>query len=117
MSFVRRKDTLPVERKQVFGGAGEAEIHRILGGAEEMSGKGRLFNYTVLAPGSEIGWHIHHGDGETYYILKGRAEYSDNGTPVELGPGDTSYVGDGEGHSIRCIGDEALEMIALVLYC
>ncbi len=116
MSVIRRKDEVPVEMKKMFGGAGEVEHHRLLLGAEEMYGKGRLFNHVVIRPGCELGWHVHHGDGETYYILKGRGEYSDNGTLTEVGPGDVMYVGDGEGHSMKAIGDEPLEMIALILH-
>ena len=116
MSVIRRKDEVPVEMKKMFGGAGEVEHHRLLLGAEEMYGKGRLFNHVVIRPGCELGWHVHHGDGETYYILRGRGEYSDNGTLIEVGPGDVMYVGDGEGHSMKAVGDEPLEMIALILY-
>ena len=116
MSVIRRKDEVPVEMKKMFGGAGEVEHHRLLLGAEEMYGKGRLFNHVVIRPGCELGWHVHHGDGETYYILKGRGGYSDNGTLIEVGPGDVMYVGDGEGHSMKAVGDEPLEMIALILY-
>ena len=114
--MVRRSDEKIVERKKMFGGAGEAELHRILNGAEEMYGKGRVFSHLHLAPGSEVGWHIHQGDGETYYILKGRGEYSDNGQLVEVGPGDVTFVDAGEGHSLKSIGDGELEAIALILF-
>lgn len=117
MSFVRRKDEIPPVHKKFFDGAGEGEVHPILTGADEMYGKGRLFSHTVLPVGAEIGWHVHHGDGETYYILRGHGEYSDNGTVVEVGPGDTTFVGDGEGHSLKNTGDEPLEAIAMILYC
>ena len=116
MSMVRRETELLVEHRQMFGGAGEAENRKILRGAGEMAGKGRLFNHMILRPGCEVAWHIHHGDCETYYVLKGRGEYSDNGTVTELLPGDTAFVNDGEGHSLRCLGDEPLEVISLVLY-
>ncbi len=116
MSFVRHDGDIPVSRKKLFDGAGEAEMHIILNGADEMHGKGRLFNHVYLDPGAEIGWHIHHGDGETYHILRGRGLYSDNGRLIEISAGDTTYVGDGEGHSLVNTGDEALEAIALILY-
>lgn len=116
MSMVRRETELLVEHRQMFGGAGEAENRKILRGAGEMAGKGRLFNHMILRPGCEVAWHVHHGDCETYYVLKGRGEYSDNGTVTELLPGDTAFVYDGEGHSLRCLGDEPLEVISLVLY-
>ena len=114
--MVRRKDERVSGYKKMFGGAGEALRVQILTGDEELYHKGRLFSHIYLEPGTEIGWHIHHGDGETYYILKGRGEYSDNGVLTEVGPGDVTQVNDGEGHSLRCLGDETLEMIALILY-
>ena len=91
-------------------------MFRILEGADEMYGKGRIFNHVVLEPGCEIGWHVHQGDGETYYILKGQGEYSDNGRLLTVGPGDVTFVDAGEGHSLKNTGDENLEAIALVLF-
>ena len=116
MSFVRRKEDVPVMYKKMFDGEGEAEMHVILNGADEMYGKGRVFNHVFLAPGAEIGWHIHKGDGETYYILSGKGEYSDNGNIITVGPGDVTFVDDGEGHSLKNTGEEPLEAIALILY-
>ena len=114
--MIRRSEERTLDVKQMFGGAGQAKMYRILEGAGEMYGKGRVFNHLVLEPGCEIGWHVHHGDGETYYILKGQGEYSDNGTPVTLGPGDVAFVDDGQGHSLKNSGPETLEAIALILY-
>lgn len=114
--MIRRSEERTLDVKQMFGGQGQAKMFRILEGADEMYGKGRVFNHLFLEPGCEIGWHIHHGDGETYYILKGQGEYSDNGTVTTLGPGDVAFVDDGEGHSLKNVGQEPLEAIALILY-
>ena len=116
MSFVRRNEERKVARMKVQGGPGEAEMHKILNNSEEMFGKGRLFNHIFLEPGAGVGWHIHHGDGEIYYILKGEGEYSDNGKLVTVSTGDVTSVGDGEGHSLINTGRETLEAIALILY-
>lgn len=118
MSFVRRSEERQALcfSKKMFGGDGEVNMHPILTGAGEMNGKGRLFSHVVLEPGCGLGWHIHNGDSETYYILSGHGEYSDNGNIVELYPGDAALVNDGEGHSIRNTGEEPLELIALILY-
>ena len=48
-------------------------------------------------------------------ILSGSGKYNDNGTIVDVQPGDVYYCGDGECHSIEAIG-EPIEMIALILY-
>ena len=82
--MIRRYDERLHEQKKMFGGEGEALFHRILNGPDEMYGKGRVFSHLVLEKGCEIGWHVHHGDGETYCILKGRGEYNDNGTIVQV---------------------------------
>lgn len=114
--MIRRDSERINETRKMFGGAGEAFFHRILNGPEEMNGKGRVFSQVRLEKGCEIGWHVHHGDTEIYLVLKGLGLYSDNGILRDVGPGDVTVVGDGEGHSMKCISDEPLEMIALILY-
>lgn len=114
--MIRRKNERIHETKQAFGGMGMLEADRILNDADEMQGKGRLFNHIYLRKNCEVGWHVHQGDGEVYYILKGRGEYSDNGTITTLEAGDVAFCPSGEGHSIINRDDETLEMIALVLY-
>lgn len=114
--MVRRKDERSTDSKQMFGGEGRVRMCRILENVDEMYGKGRIFNHIYLEKGYEVGWHIHQGDGETYYILRGRGEYNDNGSVVELLPGDVAFVDAGQGHSLKNTGDETLEAIALILY-
>ena len=114
--MIKRNEERIREHKKMFGGAGEARMVHILEAGEEMYGKGRVFNHLYLDPGCEIAWHVHHGDGETYLILKGEGEYSDNGNLVTLHPGDVAFVDDGEGHSLINRGSETLEAIALILY-
>ena len=114
--MIRRNEERRVDVKKMFDGDGQVILSHILNGAEEMYGKGRVFSVATLKPGCEIGWHIHHGDGETYYILRGRGLYNDNGTEVEVGPGDVTFVDAEEGHALKNTGEEVLEAIALILY-
>lgn len=115
--MIRRSETKETIHKPApFNGVGEITVRSLLNGAEEMSRKGRVFGHTTVYPGSAIGYHIHKGDSETYYILSGHGQYSDNGSVVEVGPGDVTYCAPGEGHGLECIGTEPLEMIALILY-
>ena len=83
---------------------------------QELYDKGRVFSHAVLKPGCEVGWHIHQGEGETYYILKGVGTYNDDGTTLEVFPGDVTFTDSGQGHAIKNNGEEDLEFIALILY-
>lgn len=116
MSIVRRGNERTTLVKEAFGGPGEITMTQLINCPEELFGKGRLFNHVKIEPGKGLGWHIHHGDSETYYILKGHGEYSDNGNIIDVYSGDVMIVGDGEGHCIKNVGDETLEMIALIVY-
>lgn len=114
--MVRTKQEQAIEFKCIRGGNGEAEMHKILNGTEELYGKGRMFNHMILAPGRSIGEHTHEGDNEIFYFLKGSGMYSDNGTPVRVYPGDTAICSSGESHSLVNDGEEPLEFIALILF-
>ena len=35
---------------------------------------------------------------------------------LEIGAGDVTYCAPGEGHGLKCLGNEPVEMIALILY-
>ncbi|MBE5986487.1 quercetin dioxygenase-like cupin family protein [Lacrimispora xylanisolvens] len=115
--MIRRNEEKESIRKPApFDGTGEITVRSLLNGPEEMSRKGRVFGHTTVWPGSEIGYHLHNGDSETYYILSGSGRYNDNGTFTTLNAGDVAYCAPGEGHGIACIGEEPIEMIALILY-
>jgi mannose-6-phosphate isomerase-like protein (cupin superfamily) len=98
------------------GGKGHLEAYPILNGVEEMQGKGRVFKHMVLQPGCEVGSHVHSGDCETVYVLKGSAHCKVNGEMMEIGPGMVHFIADGEEHYMINDGNEPLEFIALVLY-
>ena len=101
----RSKEKISVRKPAPFDGVGEITVRSLLNGPEEMSQKGRVFGHTTVYPGSELGYHIHNG-----------GRYNDNGTIVEIGPGDVAYCAPGEGHGLACHGEEPVEMIALILY-
>lgn len=114
--MIRRVQDQAIEYKCIRGGIGEVEMHKICENVDELYGKGRLFNRMVVAPGNTIGEHVHEGDNEIFYFLSGTGEYNDNGTIVEVGPGDTAICSDGELHGLKNTGDVPLEFIALILY-
>jgi mannose-6-phosphate isomerase-like protein (cupin superfamily) len=112
----RSKENALTESKCIRNGIGETHMTKILNGADEMYGKGRMFNIMVIDPGNSIGEHYHTGDNEIFYFLSGTGVYNDNGTEVRVGPGDTVVCNDGEKHSLRNDGDEPLRFIALILF-
>ena len=114
--MIRKKTDQTVAYRCIRGGHGEVEMHQICNDADELLGKGRLFNHMILAPGDSIGEHEHEGDNEIFYFLAGAGEYNDNGEIVQVGPGDTTICFDGETHALVNTGDEPLEFIALILF-
>lgn len=68
---------------------------------------------TVL-PGTEMGYHQHVGDFEFYYFLEGEGQYCDNGTWVDVKPGDVYKCNDGEWHCVKNPNDTDLVFIALI---
>lgn len=115
--MVRRTQEKETIRKPApFDGKGEITVRNLLNGPAEMSGKGRVFSHTTVYPGSAIGYHLHKGDSETYYILSGKGRYNDNGVMTTVEAGDVTYTPPGQGHGLECLGDEPIEMIALILY-
>ncbi len=102
--------------ENVRGGKGGIHFKRIIQEPGQLYNKGSVFSVMTLEKDSEVGWHIHKGDGEYYYVLSGQAEYSDNGNIVTLSAGDTAFCPDGEGHYIANRGSEPLVLLALVIY-
>ena len=97
------------------GGDGEVTICRLLG-EKELNGKCGLYAQVTIQPGSSLGYHVHHNESETYYILSGEAEYNDNGTPRMVKAGDVTYPPAGCGHGLRPVGDQPVVFMALIIY-
>ena len=101
-------------REHMRDGRGTVTIHDVLS-KEDLNGHGRLYARIVLPAGASIGWHVHEGETEPFYILKGEGHYNDNGTIVPCKPGDVFKCGDGEWHCIINDGDEDIEFVALIV--
>lgn len=106
-----------METKKVMnlaGGNGHAFVKNLIG-EKEFQGTGRLFAEITLEPGSSVGYHMHHYESETYYILSGTGEYNDNGTIRQVKSGDVTFTGHNMGHGIINNSDEDLVFIGLIL--
>lgn len=114
--MIKRKSGYEVQRNEnMRGGEGVVVIEHLLT-PDELYEKGRLYAKITIEPGSSIGYHIHEGEMESYHIISGAAEVSDNGELVTVSAGDTVLTKSGEGHSVKSIGDCALELIAQILH-
>ena len=115
--MIRRQNECKVEyREHMRDGDGTVELTSFIAGPEELNGKGRLFSKITLKPGCSIGFHIHDKDAELFYILKGNAEYNDNGTIVPVSAGDVTICPTGTGHGIANRTDETVELVAVLVY-
>jgi len=114
--MVKRSSEYTVqENENMRGGEGVVVIEHLLT-PEELYEKGRLYARIILKPGSSIGHHVHEREMESFYIISGKAEISDNGDIVVLHAGDSILTRSGEGHSVKNVGDDTLEMLALILH-
>jgi len=114
--MIKRNDGYSTEKKEnMRDGDGVVVIEHLLT-PEELYDKGRLYARLTIEPGCSIGEHIHDGEMESYYIVSGDGEVFDNGDIVTVSAGDSVLTRSGEGHSIRNIGSDKLELIALILF-
>ena len=101
-------------RKNMREGDGSVLIEKLWNPETELKADNRLFAKLTLDPGSSIGFHQHENEEEVFVILKGVAEMDDDGEKVTLHSGDTILTGDGAGHAVKSVGDEPLEMLAVI---
>lgn len=113
--MIRRSGEYAVDVKEnMRGGDGSVKIEHYWRPGTEMKANNRLFAKLTLQPGSSIGFHKHDDEEEVFVVLRGSAETDDNGHQVVLNAGDTILTGDGGGHSIKCVSQEPLEVMAVI---
>lgn len=117
--MIRRKNEYRTEiREEMRGGTGKIFIENLWEPEKDLKAKNRLFAKLTILPGNSIGFHKHENEEEIFVVLKGLAEADDNGKKEVLHPGDTILTGNGAGHAIKSIGDEPLEVMAVIsCYC
>ncbi|MBN1864733.1 MAG: cupin domain-containing protein [Victivallales bacterium] len=103
-----------VVKDNMRGGEGRVLIENLWDPDTELKANNRLFARLTIEPGSSIGFHKHEKEEEVFVIEKGIAEMDDNGKVERLYPGDTILTADGAGHSVKSVGDENLEMLAVI---
>ena len=123
--IVKRKNTfseseaameLKTEKiENMCGGEGHVIIKHILG-EKELNGKCGLYAQVTIEPGCSLGYHEHHNESETYYILSGQGDYDDNGTVRPVKAGDVTFTSDNHGQGLKNTGDTDLVFMALIIF-
>lgn len=101
-------------RESMREGKGTVEILHVFR-SDELKGKTRLFARLRLPAGSSIGYHLHEGEEEIFYILSGSASVREGELVSRVGPGEAVLTGGGSGHSIENAEAEPLELLAVIL--
>lgn len=96
------------------GGTGTTIMEHIID-AKVYNGKIAAYARVILKPGCSLGYHKHEGTSETLYILSGTAEYNDNGTEMELFPGDVAFCPEGESHSVGNSAGATEDLVIMAL--
>lgn len=113
--MVKKKSDLKInEIEGLKGGIGRLKMIEILTAAE-LKDEGKLFSRVILEKGSSIGFHKHENDFEVYYILKGNGKVQETNGAYLVDEGDVVYTSHGEEHSLINIGENELEMIAVII--
>ena len=95
-----------------MGGRGHLLLEEI-SGAIPLRARIDTLAKATLAPGAEVGYHVHDTDAEAYYFLSGVGEYSDGKSIATVAAGDVTYTPIGEGHGVKNAGSEDLVFLAL----
>ncbi len=113
--MIRRKDDYEVTlRERMRGGEGTVRIEHFWK-KEELKSPTRLLARLILPPGTSIGFHEHVNEEEVFVVLRGRAEVTDGDAVAEIEAGDTILTGGGAGHAVKAVGDEPLELLAVIV--
>ena len=113
--MIRKKAEMEKEvREHMRDGKGSVEILHVFR-QKELHGKVRLIARLRLVKGSSIGYHLHEGEEEIFYILSGTGEVTEGSSTSAVGPGDAVLTSSGAGHSIENMGEEPLDILATIL--
>jgi mannose-6-phosphate isomerase-like protein (cupin superfamily) len=113
--MIRKSEQMEHDIKaSLRGGVGHVVLTTLLTPGE-YKGKSRMVAHIAIEPGNSIGDHVHEGEEEIYYILRGTADFDDNGKVSRVAAGDVCLTIGGEHHSIANAGTDTLELMAVVL--
>ena len=110
---IHRSEMKVEEKERMRDGEGITRITYLLDGSTQKNA--RLFAEICLNPGSSIGYHLHESETEYYFIVSGSGTVNDEGTEVQVNPGDSVITGPNASHSIKNTGSVPLVFHAVVV--
>lgn len=112
--MVHKRDDMPTEvREQMKGGNGSVTLCHLE--QDNMPPNARLFATLTLTPGSSIGEHVHEGEAEMFYFMRGEGVVIDDGVRIPVKAGDAMTTMDGHAHSVENTGAEDLVLVAAIV--
>jgi quercetin dioxygenase-like cupin family protein len=92
---------------------GEMTVRFLVEG-EQSAGSVAIFEFDVPAGAKVAAAHSHDGYGETIYGLEGVLTWTIEGTPTEVGPGETLFIPRGAVHHFDNTGESDAKALAIV---
>ncbi len=80
---------------------------------EDTDGAYALFDSLILPQGGPPP-HIHHREGEAWYVLEGEFEFLNNDHWIKASAGSFVYAPKGSLHTLKCVGEEPGRLLTLV---
>lgn len=104
-----------IEEPKCHGGQGFVFFRRVL--APEFDSDISFLDYTVIPPGSTIGYHKHSDSEEVYIILKGEGSMCVDSVEELVIAGDVILNKNGSSHGLVNTGNENLEILVFEGAC
>ena len=96
------------------GGTGWIEFRRLLTSAD-FAAPVDFVDYTIIPPGSTIGWHRHDGTEEVYFIAAGAPRVKVEEEERRLKRGSIAVVHSGQSHQLINDSDEEVAIFVIQL--
>ena len=112
--MTKKEERETIKADHVAGGAGYI-LKQALIENEQLGPHCKMFTEVTIPEGSELGYHEHHGETETYYLTQGTGVYRDNNKEYPVEAGDVTFCKSGDGHGLKNTGQGELVFIALIL--
>ncbi|MGI6090126.1 MAG: cupin domain-containing protein [Saccharofermentanales bacterium] len=110
----KSQDQMTSEVKENVRGGNKAVEFTHVFTTNETFNKARLCAVLEFPPGASIGPHSHGPDAEMYFVLEGEFMVVENGISKVLMPGDASFAGDGDTHSVANNGKGNAKLLAVI---